>query len=175
MLFNCQRIFFFVWDQSPPVKRWPLSLTWIYILCYFVLEHCEESGEERGQRLAPGDQGDPQRGKEGKFMTPFHFLFQSVQEKKISWNFLNFTQLSICGMPSFLQNILNCNIYLSSQSHWFRFYWLYIYIIRLKLQTIIHMLHYFPQWKQNHLCSFLVWQSFKKRKMYILHITFPSF
>ena len=41
---------------------------------YFVLEHCEESGEERGQRLAPGDQGDPQRGKEGKFMTPFHFL-----------------------------------------------------------------------------------------------------
>ena len=42
------------------------------VIYYFqfkhTLEHCQESGEERGERLAPGDQGDPQRGKEGKYV-----------------------------------------------------------------------------------------------------------
>ena len=55
---------------------------------YFVLEHCEESGEERGQRLAPGDQGDPQRGKEGKFMMPFHFQFKASKKRKSHGTFL---------------------------------------------------------------------------------------
>ena len=70
MAFNCQRIFF-VCDQAPGLKMIIITAAGSYIYYFqfkYTLEHCQESGEERGERLAPGDQGDPQRGKEGKYM-----------------------------------------------------------------------------------------------------------
>ena len=48
----------------------------------FVLEHCQKSGEEGGQGLAPGDKGDPQWGKEGKDMKLYLNAASKRQWKK---------------------------------------------------------------------------------------------
>ena len=71
----------------------------------FVLEHCQEPGEEGGQRLAPGDQGNPQWGKEGK--TLFQKVYEQWKKGLIGTFLILHYLLSICGMPSFLKNISN--------------------------------------------------------------------
>ena len=63
MAFNCQRMFLCV-DQDPGQKMIIITgrvISWVIYYFHFkhTLEHCQESGEERGERLAPGDQGDP--------------------------------------------------------------------------------------------------------------------
>ena len=51
---------FFVCDQVPGQKMIIITARVIYYFHFkHILEHCQESGEERGERLAPGDQGDP--------------------------------------------------------------------------------------------------------------------
>lgn len=119
------------------------------------------------------------------------FPFSKRLWKKVSMNTLSFTQLSICGMPSFLQNISNCYIYwfvcllICHQSNWFPIPLLFlhygchlkhkiIYCLMVnKIKLLFFTNDYFPPWKQNLYVLILPCLA-KLQKTKNVHITFPK-